>query len=172
MKPAPFFLFCLRHPYGETRLFRNIPFVAWRERRGSARLCPFFFHSIEKHLLCACFIFADEVNVDHRSKQPVWCTVLDTYWQQLLLVSSWILDKGSYPLRLGVKRRLISRRQNSDGSFRFPRSLVHFQDKITPLSDIPRLYDNGVASFLELPSNPLRPLAVSSVITDKEILHL
>src|SRR5262249_52999838 len=81
LKPAPFFLFRLRHAYGETRLFKNIPLVARREHRRSARLCPFFFHSSKKHLLGVCFIFADEVNVDHRSKQPIWCTFLHTYWQ-------------------------------------------------------------------------------------------
>src|SRR5262245_6362719 len=91
MKPASFFLFCLRHAYRETRLFRNIPFVAWRERGGSARLCPFFFHSVEKHFLCACFIFADEINVDHRSKHPVWCTVLTRTGSSFFLypVGSW-----------------------------------------------------------------------------------
>jgi hypothetical protein len=140
-----------------------------RKERWHCRLEPLLVKRLKEGLAGSHLVLACEIKVDDLSEKtgrPAW---LDADGDEGAALAGGVAGDGSSPLRLGIERGEVGGREHSDGSLRSPGRAVHLRDEVCARSKVPGLEPGGEASLLELPGDPLGPLAVSTGVADEEI---
>ena len=98
---------------------------------------------------------------------------MHAHWNELLLETRAVLAESTRPLRRGEDRSEIVGRKDGNSSVASLHRAVHVQNEVVAWPKIPGLNDDAVfADLLKLLRDPLRPLAVSLVVADEEVLLL
>src|ERR1700693_4298248 len=109
----------------------------------------------------------DRINVDYWFQQGPWrvhgVTRTGISWR---FSPVGILCKSSSPFWLREFSFKISLRQHRNGDFRFGRSLLHAQNEIFSWPKVPCLNNGFVPGRFDYAGDPLRPIAVGSVVAD------